>query len=210
MDEEGVASLSGAAFPVWPLPPDPTAAAIARSIVRSVSIGLGMAPDTVQDAQTIISELAANAILHGDRERAEVWAYVSRLNRPRVMFTVFDAAPWRGPAYIPAGPLTPSEASCGRGLALVSALTSEVGGRWGVHPTRCRLGTSPVSGKAVYFTVPLPEVPLTASLPQVRWPAPGIRHPVADDVEVIEQIVRHREELAAAGVMPCAHSWDLR
>ncbi|QKW38034.1 ATP-binding protein [Actinomadura sp. NAK00032] len=153
---------SGSAFPAWPLPPDPTAAAQARAIAGRLAAELGLSASVTDDVRTIISELAANAVLHGDRWSAELWARIGRRNRPHVTFTVFDAGPWRGPAALPAGPVEPSDACRGRGLALVSALTAEIGGRWGVHPGRAKLGgyaapgRDPVSGKAVYVAVPLP------------------------------------------------------
>ncbi|MGI5207852.1 ATP-binding protein [Spirillospora sp. CA-108201] len=156
------ARLADGAFPAWPLPPGPRAAAFARSVARSVLAELGMPPAAVDDAQTIISELAANAVVHGDRDRAEVWAYLSRHPSPHLTLKVFDAAPWRGTAAGPAHAAAPvtgrpaSDACGGRGLMIVNALTEEAGGLWGVHPTRRRLGPGPVSGKAVYFTLPLP------------------------------------------------------
>lgn len=245
-------------FPAWPLPPGPMAAGAARSIVRDVFGEFDIPPDVVDDAQLIISELAANAIVHGDRERAEVWAYVRGWNDPQIVFKVFDSAPWRGPADLPWSPAEPSDAPGGRGLTLVSALTAALGGHWGVHPTRCRLGARPISGKAVFFTVPLPEgrLPDAASRPVwsphericalaaarglrprvvaghemtvvVRFAAgpsvwvsedslsycagPGrgaVRYPVSDVVEVVEEIVRHCEDLAATGSAPRSPSWD--
>ncbi|MEV4004812.1 ATP-binding protein [Actinomadura sp. NPDC049753] len=175
--EKAGSKLADGAFPAWPLPPGPAAAAFARSIARSALAELGMPPQDAQDAQTIISELATNAVVHGDRNRAEVWAYLSRHPSPRLTLTVFDAAPWRGAAG-PADAAAPSagepasEACGGRGLMLVNALTEEAGGCWGVHPTRRRLGPDPVSGKAVYFTVPLPEASAAVLPPPDPGPVP--------------------------------------
>ncbi|WP_246397719.1 ATP-binding protein [Actinomadura luteofluorescens] len=171
--------LAEGAFSAWPLPPGPRAAAVARAVVRSVLDELDLPSEIVSDAQTIISELATNAVVHGDRESAEVWAYLSRHPSPRLNLKVFDAAPWRGSgAADPAATVTPtapitgeqaSDAYRGRGLMLVNALTGEAGGCWGIHPTRRRLGPDPVPGKAVYFTVPLPKSSAAALPP----PAPG-------------------------------------
>ncbi|GAA4384577.1 hypothetical protein GCM10023088_53090 [Actinomadura verrucosospora] len=168
--------LADGAFPAWSLPPGPAAAAFARSLARSVFAELGMPAD---DAQTIISELATNAVVHGDRDRAEVWAYLSRRPSPHLTLKVFDAAPWRGAgAAGPADAAAPTagepaaDACGGRGLMLVNALTEEAGGCWGVHPTRRRLGPDPVSGKAVYFTVPLPEASAAALPPPAPGPVP--------------------------------------
>ena len=172
--------LAEGAFSAWPLPPGPRAAAVARAVVRSVFGELDLPSEIVSDAQTIISELATNAVVHGDPESAEVWAYLSHHPSPRLNLKVFDAAPWRGSgAADPAGIATPtalitgepaSDAYGGRGLMLVNALTGEAGGCWGIHPTRRRLGPDPVPGKAVYFTVPLPE--LSAAAPPVPGPLP--------------------------------------
>ncbi|MFG2019112.1 ATP-binding protein [Actinomadura geliboluensis] len=173
------AARSASAFPAWPLPPDPTAAPTARSIAGRLSAELELSPSVTDDVRTIVSELAANAVLHGDRWSAELWARIGRRNRPHVTFTVFDAGPWRGPAVLPAGPIEPSEACRGRGLALVSALTAEIGGRWGVHPGRARLGApggpgrDPVFGKAVYVAVPLPLRFLI--VPEFGAPSRGLR-----------------------------------
>lgn len=171
--------LADGAFPAWPLPPGPTAAAAARSIARSVLDELDMPPAVAEDAQTIISELATNAVVHGDRDRAEVWAYLSRHPSPSLTLKVFDAAPWRGTgAADPAGagppiPGEPASDACGgRGLMLVNALTEEAGGCWGVHPTRRRLGPDPVPGKAVYFTVPLPATSADVLPPPDPGPLP--------------------------------------
>lgn len=145
--ETAGAQLADGAFPAWPLPPGPTAPAFARSVARSVLAELGMPPAAVDDVQTIISELATNAVVHGDRYRAEVWAYLSRHPFPRLTLKVFDAAPWRGAgAAGPAGATAliagePASDACGgRGLMLVKALTEEAGGCWGVHPSRAVMG----------------------------------------------------------------------
>jgi hypothetical protein len=169
--------LAAGAFPAWPLPPGPAAAGFARFIVRSVLAELAVPPAVAGDAQTIISELATNAVVHGDRERAEVWAYLSRHPAPHLTLKVFDAAPWRGSGAV--GPADvaalitgePASDACGdRGLMLVNALTEEAGGCWGVHRTRRRLGPGPVSGKAVYFTVPLREASAVVLPPPMSGP----------------------------------------
>ncbi|TYB44232.1 ATP-binding protein [Actinomadura chibensis] len=232
--ELDMTDVGGGAFPAWALPPGPRAAGAARGIARTVLTPFELPPETRADAELIISELAANAILHGGRERAEVWAYLRGRENPEIVFKVFDAAPWRRP--VP----RPVDAPGGRGLTLVGALTADAGGRWGVHPTRGRLGARPVPGKAVYFTVPVPG----HAAPESRWPShericalatarglqprvfadheltvvhlgagrcvwvsrealhldgPGrvaVRYPPSDAVEVVEQVVRHCEDLA--------------
>lgn len=242
--EKDPIDVARGAFPAWRLPSGPAAAGAARAVVRTVLGGFRMARGAGGDAELIISELASNAVLYG--ERAEVWAYVRGRERAEVVFKVFDAAPWRGAAD-DVGRLPSDEEVGGRGLVLVHALVGELGGRWGVHATRSRLGTRVVSGKAVFFSVPLPEgvalgggwssrervCALAAARglhPRVfsahgmavvhlaagqcvwvgddglRYDAPGrvaVRYPAGDVVEVVEQVVRHCEELAFTGP-----SWD--
>ena len=48
---------------------------------------------------------------------------------------------------------TPADAVTGRGLQIVHELS---GGRWGHHPTRARLDSWGLRGKAVWFAVPAP------------------------------------------------------
>jgi anti-sigma regulatory factor (Ser/Thr protein kinase) len=162
--------LDEGAFPAWPLPPGPQAAGTARAIVRSVFGELGVSAAAIDSAQTIISEIATNAVVHGARDRVEMWARVSHRIRPAVTVKVFDAAPWRGPGEFPVPHAAPSDACGGRGLLIVDTLTAEVGGRWGVHPGRSRLGPEPLPGKAVYFTVPLPRTSPAPADP-APWPA---------------------------------------
>ncbi|MCO5972933.1 ATP-binding protein [Actinoallomurus soli] len=149
----------------WPLPPDPTGARFARSVLKAVFGELRMPAVTTYDAAVALSELATNVHVHayGGVVPAcppiaglpELWAYLRWRARPEVVFAVYDSAPWRGP--VPDGRLRPPpDAEGGRGFEVVDALTTEYGGEWGMYRTRSRLGAGPVLGKAVYFTVPVP------------------------------------------------------
>ncbi|WP_433226223.1 ATP-binding protein [Microtetraspora malaysiensis] len=174
--------LSDGGFPAWPLPLDATCAEFARSIARALCREFRLPRDVTCDVTLIASELATNALLHAYRTtpsgggRPEMWAYLRRHAGPEIVFKVFDPVVGKGPpSRPPQSP--PTDSTGGRGLHLVDVLTAEHGGRWGVHPTRGRLGASPALGKAVFFTVPLP-VPLAAPVPEraPRLPRYGPGH----------------------------------
>ncbi|MEU0520840.1 ATP-binding protein [Streptosporangium sp. NPDC006007] len=156
--------LAGGGFPAWPLPLDGKGVEVARSAVRAVCGEFGIPSDLTYDATVITSELVTNALVHAYRTvrvrplvgGPEIWAYLSRRAHPEIVIKVFDSAPWRGPIHHPAL-RPPWDAPNGRGLEVVNALTAECGGRWGVHPTRGRIGAWPTSGKAVFFTLPIPD-----------------------------------------------------
>jgi hypothetical protein len=106
--------------------------------------------------------------------QAELWLYLRGLGSEReLVCKVFDCCRgWRdgappsmaGPSMAEpsmaepstAGPSTTgasAEAIGGRGLQIVHELS---GGRWGHHPTRARLDSWGLPGKAVWFAVPAP------------------------------------------------------
>ncbi|MFC5750356.1 ATP-binding protein [Actinomadura rugatobispora] len=145
---------------VWPLPVDGTCPREARAHVREALRALHVSDEMTDDACTIVSELASNAFVHAldgvvpVAGLPELWVY-RRNSRAEVVTKVFDSAPWKG--TLPLGRLRPPVGSeRGRGFEIVDALTREHGGSWGVHRTRSRLGEMPVSGKVVYFTLPVP------------------------------------------------------
>jgi histidine kinase-like protein len=164
-------------FPAWPLPFDATAARVARSLVRTVFDAVGMPAGLTHDMAVAISELATNVYVHASSASSanlprptsqgaarelppatglpEMWAYLRWGRRPEIVLKVFDSAPWHGP-ITEGSRRPPPTAEGGRGLEVVSALTAEYGGRWGIHRTRSRLGACPVPGKAVFLAVPIP------------------------------------------------------
>ncbi|MFD0684183.1 ATP-binding protein [Actinomadura fibrosa] len=112
----------------------------------------------VDDAVTIVSELATNAFVHGvpgrppDGPGPELVMYVRRA-RTEIVTQVFDSGPWKG--RLPRTCVRSDLATeSGRGLQLVDALTAEHGGSWGVHRSRSRLATVP---EVAYFVQPVPE-----------------------------------------------------
>ncbi|MGH3388303.1 MAG: ATP-binding protein [Actinomadura sp.] len=174
-------------FPAWPLPFDATGARAARAVVRSVFHAVGMPAGLTQDMVVAMSELATNVYAHAFGGTApavppsaglpELWAYLRWGARPELVLKVFDSAPWLGPAT--AGSLRPPPtAEGGRGFEVVSALTAEYGGTWGIHRTRSRLGGCPVPGKAVFVAVPIPPGCVAGGL----RPAPKPGRQVAEEV----------------------------
>lgn len=109
----------------------------------------------MDDAVTMVSELATNAFVHalGGRPLAimptaglpEVQIYL-RGGGTEAVVRVFDSAGWAGMVPSGAGLRPPVEAEGGRGLELVNALAVEHRGRWGAHRSRSMLGSVPVSG----------------------------------------------------------------
>ncbi len=207
------ANLSDGGFPAWPLPLDATCAEFARSAVRSVSREFGMPRDLTCDATVIASEIATNALLHAYRAertssgagRPELWAYLRRHTGPEIVIKVFDPAPWTGPARRPPRS-APTDATGGRGLHLVDALTAEHGGRWGIHPTRGRLGAAPSPGKVVFFTVPLPA---QATMPPAL-PRPRSRRRSAERIHTLLTARGLRSHLAAdRSVLHAGAGWQV-
>lgn len=146
---------------VWALPPEARCARVAREVVRETLGALLLPGAMVDDAVTMVSELATNVFAHalGGRPLAtmptaglpEVQIY-GRGGGTEVVVQVFDSAAWCGTAG--AGLRPPVEAEGGRGLELVNAMAVEHRGRWGAHRSRSMLGSVSVPGKVVYFALP--------------------------------------------------------
>ena len=145
----------------WVLPPDARCAGVARKAVGETLTSLLLPREVVDDAVTMVSELATNVFAHALGGRApagmpglpELQIY-GRGGGTEIVVRVFDSASWRGAVPTGAHPRPPDEAEGGRGLGLVNALAVEHAGRWGAHRSRSRLGPVPVSGKVVYFALP--------------------------------------------------------
>jgi anti-sigma regulatory factor (Ser/Thr protein kinase) len=116
------------------LPADPVAVQIAREVVAEY--GAELAPDLVDDAELLVSELVTNAIRHG---KPAITLRV-RLDAPGIGVEVRDEGPGT-PVIAVEGPTR--DQPSGRGLRLVSAIASA----WGVHHT------DNTPGKAVWFTL---------------------------------------------------------
>ncbi|MFI8304970.1 SpoIIE family protein phosphatase [Streptomyces sp. NPDC085927] len=98
-------------------PPEPESVAEARRFVRATLDGA--APDTLDTAQLLVSELVTNAVLHA-RTEIEVTA---RSGDGGVLVRVSDRRPERG--LVPYG--SPAYTGTGQGLALVERLASRHG-----------------------------------------------------------------------------------
>lgn len=114
---------------VFPLPHEPSSAGIARGHLRTALAGWGT-PERVEDAMLLVTELVANAVIHGS---ADVELDVD-VSDSLVCVRVTDRSP--------VIPRQPSAGTAGRGLAIVDALSD----KWGVEAL-----PSPRDGKAVWF-----------------------------------------------------------
>jgi anti-sigma regulatory factor (Ser/Thr protein kinase) len=113
------------------LPPDPASVAAARAFVRR-ALATGCAPDVVDVATLLASELVTNAILHA-RTPVRV-AVTSGPRTVRVEVADRSSAPPRVRDFAP-------EAVTGRGLQMIESLADA----WGVEPDG--------AGKVVWFEV---------------------------------------------------------
>ena len=149
------------------LPLDRTCASMARRYFREAVAGITLPADLLHDGITMASELAANTLhaqgnveFSGSRQRPvsgmpEFWLYLrGRGAACELVCKIFDSDPtWNvGREELP-DPASPESIS-GRGLRVVAELSS---GCWGQHPTRGRLGSWKVPGKAVWFAQRLPS-----------------------------------------------------
>lgn len=159
---------SGGCF-ARPLPLDETCAKAARSFFREAVSGAELPGDLVHDGVTMASELAANTLnahaniefgSHGHRPVSgmpELWLYLRTAGSGReIVCKIFDSEPgWDAGEPVPVGAAVPAgpDSVRGRGLQMVAGLSA---GRWGHHPSRGRLGSWKVSGKAVWFALRVP------------------------------------------------------
>ena len=117
------------------LPPDASAAAIARRFVEDNRDHLR--PELIEDTQLLVSEIVTNAVLHG---RPDITLKV-RIDPPGIGIAVSDFGedlPKRTPD------LPPADQPSGRGLLIVDALSSA----WGIEANRNAL-----PGKIVWFEI---------------------------------------------------------
>lgn len=118
----------------WVLPPDLSAASLARGHVAAACAGLP--GETVYTARLLVTELVSNALVHG---RGTVLLTVVR-DHAGVRVEVHDESP-HPPVIKHRSPM----AEHGAGLKLVSAMA----GSWGTEPL-----ADGRPGKRVWFTLP--------------------------------------------------------
>ncbi|WP_147339669.1 ATP-binding protein [Actinomadura spongiicola] len=146
LEHGGCAALS--------LPADESIAAVARAQVRGLLNSLGLAVHNVHDLAVMVSELATNVLQHAtagpDVPGAELWVYQrgGECGRDELVVKAFDTVrQWHPRTHTPDDLL-----EHGRGLQLIEILAN---GRWGHHPSRSRLSSPSVRGKATWFAVPV-------------------------------------------------------
>ncbi|GLZ10349.1 hypothetical protein Acsp04_05840 [Actinomadura sp. NBRC 104425] len=170
----------------WRLTADAGCAAQARSALGSVMQALRFPAASIDDGALAVSELATNALWHaispypanrspaGQLVGPELWVWARTAPQPEFVAAVFDAAPEVTP-QVHTEDVTSTH---GRGLGIVEALTSA----WGWRRTRSRLASPPISGKAVWFSLPLPST----------WPRPPHRIPPAVAAQHLTTHLSHR------------------
>ena len=107
---------------------DPSRVERARRITKAwLSLRCLMAEDRVDVLVVVVSELCTNAIVHG---RVDEVGLRGRMDAEgRVRLEVRDA-----PSAVPSPQHVDSAAESGRGLFLVDAFVTELGGTWGFTP----------------------------------------------------------------------------
>src|SRR5258708_6737176 len=139
----------------YQLPPDPSCAGLARSLLSATMTSLGLPQQVTENGMLAVSELATNAYQHAaDHGPAaagvpELWIWARTFPAPQLIVSVFDRDGEVAPHTACAEPLDEH----GRGLHLVASVTAD----WGVRSSRCRLGPRPVTGKSVWCALELPE-----------------------------------------------------
>jgi hypothetical protein len=150
------ASIPAGGLCAWQLPRDASGPPLARALLARIMTTLGLSRHMVDDGVLAVSECATNAYQHADAAGSygplappELWVFARTRPMPELVVSVFDADRSHLPQPAHAEPLDES----GRGICILSAVTAA----WGSRPSRSRLTTPPVKGKAVWFSVPLPH-----------------------------------------------------
>jgi anti-sigma regulatory factor (Ser/Thr protein kinase) len=134
------------------LPATLTAPSQARATIRHALTAWGLA-HLAEDAQTLASELVANAAEHGNGQTIDlVIRRHTAEGRPGIACEITDTDP-----ALPARPPTRPDAERGRGLAIVTALATTSG------------ITATPTGKTAWFTLTTPD-----QEPAARHPEPEL------------------------------------
>lgn len=139
-----------------PLPGDESIAGVARSHVAGLLPAFGLSVQDVDDVTLMVSELATNVLQHATSHEglsgAELWVYQrsGEQGHDELVVKAFDTLrQWRPRTDDPGG-----MCENGRGLEIIEILAN---GRWGHHPSRSRLSSPALHGKATWFALPIPR-----------------------------------------------------
>ncbi|GAA2166477.1 ATP-binding protein [Actinomadura napierensis] len=193
------------------LPPDPTCASRARSLLAATMRDLRLPQGLIEDAKLAVSELATNALNHAPSPwfsgmaLPELWVWARTRPAPELVVSVFDAHREVWPIGTDADLLDDH----GKGLAIVAALASNTG----AHRTRARFRPA-CEGKRVWFAValstPWPEADQTVPPATAAWGLSEVLH--ARGIRVIRRTDEVGISILAIGdlnvwVEPKAFSW---
>ncbi|MFE9643194.1 ATP-binding protein [Streptomyces sp. NPDC006365] len=125
------------------LPAQPSRASTVRRAVAAHLTSLPLAPEQLDNAVLATGELFANAVRHGSTDSGDTITVTVERTGHDVRVTVADRSP-----ALPQLRAADTAEECGRGLALVAALSDD----WGIA------GPAPgTTGKSVWFTLTLRE-----------------------------------------------------
>ncbi|MEU6720728.1 ATP-binding protein [Nonomuraea sp. NPDC046802] len=162
-------------YKAWALPADDSCPKIARGLLRQAIERWKLPKGLIGDATLAVSELATNLIQHVMRDMVagstnhqgggpELWVYRrDQSDHCQLVCKTFD--PQRVWNHKPPRRLPDTFDEHGRGLAIVADVSHE----WGCHLTRSMLGgpDGAVSGKAVWFSMNIPQVVQPRDVPPV-------------------------------------------
>ncbi|MFB4318307.1 ATP-binding protein [Actinomadura sp. 21ATH] len=157
---------------------DACCASQAREALTRCLQALGFPQATIDDGVLAVSELTTNAYLHTRPERPptspELWIWARTRPQNELVIAVFDGCPNTLPERASGNELDEH----GKGLGIVAHIASA----WGFHASRSRLSPTPISGKATWFTLPLPP----------RWPSPQQPIPPALAAQRLARLLKSR------------------
>lgn len=113
------------------MPFSPSSVALARQRLKEWMVAAGSAPDSIDDARVVVSELVGNSIRHARPLSGDVVLVSWSLGEKGLRLSVTDGGSAASPQVLPAD----SAAIVGRGMAIVDKLTT----RWWAerNPSRC-------------------------------------------------------------------------
>ncbi|MFF0794625.1 ATP-binding protein [Streptomyces spiralis] len=124
---EALPQVSDAALPGFGIAirSEPASVEVARRVTRAWACYCRLPGDLVDAFLIVVSELCTNAVLHGRCDVFDVRGWMTAAGELRL--EVHD----RTPSAVPEPQQPGAGAESGRGLLLVDALVTELGGSWG-------------------------------------------------------------------------------